>query len=246
MIKVGCCGFPGGRLRYFSQFNLTEVQSTFYRLPRVKTAERWRAEAPEGFEYTMKAFQGLTHPASSPTWRRSRLKLSLEEAKGYGFLKPTKVNFKAWEETRRIAEILEATVIVLQCPPSFRCNRENIESMRRFLSSIDRGGLILAWEPRHSSWKPGLIEELCNELKLLHVVDPFKGETQTPDMSPVYYRLHGLGSKLYRYKYTDEDLRTLYDKYVKPFDRRGLNVYVLWNNIYMGEDALRFRRMFNV
>ncbi len=39
-VKVGCCGFPGSRKDYFSQFKLVEVQQTFYKMPKLKTALR--------------------------------------------------------------------------------------------------------------------------------------------------------------------------------------------------------------
>ena len=52
MVKVGCCGFPGGRQNYFSRFRLVEVQQTFYKLPRLATAVGWRQQAPPGFEFT--------------------------------------------------------------------------------------------------------------------------------------------------------------------------------------------------
>lgn len=242
-IKVGCCGFPfkGGMKAYFEKFKLVELQSTFYKLPKLSTVRSWRVQAPEDFEFSMKAFQGLTHPISSPTWRRSGLKLSREESEGLGFLKPSKLNYEYWEKTREVAEVLRARIVVLQCPPSFTCTEENIKNMKTFLKSINRGNLILAWEPRHDSWKPEVIRELCIELNLVHVVDPFKSETQTYDVNPVYYRLHGLGARPYNYKYTDEDLKMLYELYVKPIQNRGFDVYILWNNIYMGEDALRFK-----
>ncbi len=245
-IRVGCCGFPfkGGMKAYFEKFDLVELQSTFYRLPKLSTVENWRRQAPEVFEFSMKGFQGLTHPADSPTWRRSGLKLSSEGSKEVGFLRPTKINYEAWEKTREVAETLKARIVVLQCPPSFTCTNENVKSMGVFLKTIERGKLMLAWEPRHESWKPDIVRKLCMELNLIHVVDPFKSETQTYDVNPVYYRLHGLGSKRYGYKYTDEDLKILYERYVKPVQNRGLDIYILWNNTYMGEDALRFKQMY--
>jgi len=68
--------------RYFSEFSIVELQSTFYKLPMVKTAEKWRSQAPEGFEFTLKAWQGVTHPSESPTWKRSGL--SRSEVKDFG------------------------------------------------------------------------------------------------------------------------------------------------------------------
>jgi len=53
LIKAGCCGFAvkGGAKTYYKLFDVVELQSTFYRLPKIETAERWRREAPEWFEF---------------------------------------------------------------------------------------------------------------------------------------------------------------------------------------------------
>ncbi len=68
-VKVGCCGFPGGMRGYFSRFEVVEVQQTFYQPPRMETALRWRREAQADFEFVIKAWQLITHPSSSPTYR---------------------------------------------------------------------------------------------------------------------------------------------------------------------------------
>lgn len=60
-IKIGCCGFAMGQQEYFRQFQVVEIQNTFYRLPRLATAEKWRRAAPPSFEFTMKAWQLITH-----------------------------------------------------------------------------------------------------------------------------------------------------------------------------------------
>ena len=74
-MKVGCCGFPGGMRSYFSRFEIVEVQQTFYQPPRMETALRWRREAPADFEFAIKAWQLITHPPSSPTYRRARVEI---------------------------------------------------------------------------------------------------------------------------------------------------------------------------
>ena len=68
-VKVGCCGFPRGMKDYFSHFRLVEVQQTLYKMPKLETALRWRQQAPSDFEFTLKAWQLITHPATSPTYR---------------------------------------------------------------------------------------------------------------------------------------------------------------------------------
>jgi uncharacterized protein YecE (DUF72 family) len=76
-VKVGCCGFAGSQGRCFRDFRLVEVQQTFYEPPRVTTAERWRAKAPADFEFTLKAWQLITHEA---TGRRSHVVALLPRA----------------------------------------------------------------------------------------------------------------------------------------------------------------------
>ena len=61
-----------------------EVQHTFYQPPRVETLAKWRAEAPRGFEFTIKAWQLITHQPSSPTYRRLKRALTEEEREGAG------------------------------------------------------------------------------------------------------------------------------------------------------------------
>ncbi|MDI6884703.1 MAG: DUF72 domain-containing protein, partial [Hadesarchaea archaeon] len=124
MIKVGCCGwgfFRGGLKAYMKKFPLVEVQQTFYKLPMVKTVERWRAEAPEGFEFSIKAWQALTHLPTSPTWRRSGMKPEELKKKQFGWLRPTRDVLDAWRRTKEICDALKAKVCVIQCPPNFKC-----------------------------------------------------------------------------------------------------------------------------
>ena len=246
-IRVGCCGwgfYRGGLKGYRQKFDLVEVQQTFYRLPQVKTAERWREEAPGNFEFTVKAWQAITHPPGSPTWRRSGL--GPEELRGreYGWLRPTRDNFEAWEKILEICRALRARVCVIQTPPNFGCTEDNVEGMEEFLSSIERKRLVLAWEPR-GDWNdhPEVIRRVCRRLRLVHVVDLMRREPLfTPSIH--YTRLHGLNPREhdYNYRYTDEDLRELARR-VRGLAGEGREVYVMFNNVYMYESAEKFREV---
>jgi len=222
-LKVGCCGFPVSMKKYFETFNVVEVQKTFYKPPEVKTAEKWRKSAPEGFEFTVKAWQVITHPPSSPTYRKAGIKFE-----NCGFFKPTEVVFTAWEKTREIAEALKAKIIVFQTPRSFRDTEENMENMRTFFSSIDRK-FTFCFEPR--GWSEENVRRICEELDLIHVVDPFVSKQLYGEIC--YYRLHGFD---YKHKYTDEEL----EKLLRMIDRDG---YVMFNNVHMFDDALRFKKL---
>lgn len=89
MVQVGCCGFPLAQARYFRAFRLLEVQQTFYQPPRLTTLQRWRATAPEGFEFTLKAWQLITHEPSSPTYRRLRTSIPESRHARYGSFRCT-------------------------------------------------------------------------------------------------------------------------------------------------------------
>jgi uncharacterized protein YecE (DUF72 family) len=65
MLKIGCCGFPIAKGKYFQELLLVEIQKTFYQLPLVETAQRWREQAPDCFEFTLKAWQNTLQIAEA-------------------------------------------------------------------------------------------------------------------------------------------------------------------------------------
>jgi uncharacterized protein YecE (DUF72 family) len=231
-VKIGCCGFRMALAEYVRQFAVVEVQQTFYRPPQVSTLQRWRAEAPPDFEFTMKAWMLITHEARSPTYRRLKRELSDEEREQCGSFRATPIVTEAWEVTRACAAALAARRILFQCPASFKPTKENIKRLRAFFQGIERERhWQLLWEPR-GGWPDDTVRELCRELDLTHVVDPFAARTVTPDRC--YYRLHGRTG--FRYVYEDEELEDLYG--MLPKDKTS---YVLFNNVRMREDAARFQ-----
>lgn len=229
-IRVGCCGYTVSRDAYYRTFRVVEIQQTFYQLPQLKTAEKWRAEAPPGFEFTMKAWQLITHEPSSPTYRRLQEAIPEGAKERLGSFRPTPEVHEAWKRTAEFASALGATVIVFQCPAGFQPTPEHVTNLRTFFSQVDRGNFRFAWEPR-GRWPEELVAELCKELDLIHCVDPLKEDCRTE--GTVYYRLHGRTG--YGYVYTDEDFRELCDKL-----RPGRVNYVMFNNVEMFKDAQRF------
>jgi uncharacterized protein YecE (DUF72 family) len=229
-VKIGCCGFPVGKKEYMARLKVVEVQQTFYQPPRPETARRWREEAPPEFEFTLKAWQLITHESTSPTYRRLKRPLTAEERQQAGAFKPTPLVRQAWEATLEIAQALRARLIVFQCPAKFDPSPEHVGHLRRFFGEIDRKNLIMAWEAR-GSWPREEVRALCQELNLLPVVDPF---TTPPFAGPLaYFRLHGKTG--YRYRYTEQDLAEMAEML-----RDREEAYVMFNNMKMWEDARRF------
>jgi hypothetical protein len=81
-VRVGLCGWTFSMSAYVRRFPLVEVQHTFYDPPRDALLSRWRAQSPPGFEFTVKAWQVVTHESSSPTYRRMKVPLAREDRGG--------------------------------------------------------------------------------------------------------------------------------------------------------------------
>jgi len=236
-VRVGCCGWPEARSSYYQHFSLVELQDTFYQLPSLHLAAKWRQEAPEHFRFTMKAWQLITHPPSSPTYRRLKQPLAEQDRTACGFFQPSEQVWKAWQQTAAVAAALRAEVIVFQCPASFRPEPRNITNLEQFFARVQRGGWQLAWEPR-GAWPAETIRALCRAYDLIHCVDPFQARPLYGAV--IYFRLHGRGG--YRYQYSDEELRWLAEMLEQQSDARA--AYVLFNNVFMKQDALRFLSLY--
>jgi len=220
MIKVGCCGYPTSMKKYYESFRLVELNNTFYQYPRMSTVVGWRGKAPEDFEFTVKAHQDISH----------KFKLKLEPST------------QAFEQMKQICRTLQVRILLIQTPRSVRPDK--LEDAYEFFSKIPREDLILAWETRGPSWEEPSVQEkltkMLTELNVIHVTDPLK--TMPAYAGTVaYFRLHGLGAQMYYYQYTDEELRGLCEL-IKPLEANGKQVYVLFNNMSMFDDGLRFLR----
>ncbi|NOX38087.1 MAG: DUF72 domain-containing protein [Calditrichaeota bacterium] len=240
-IQIGCCGFPVSRPEYYQTFPVVELQNTFYQLPKAETARRWREDAPDTLEFTLKAWQVITHPPSSPTYRRMSDRVRRQVGDAAGFFQPSATVREAWERTAEIARILQAKVIVFQCPPGFQESEAHRDNLYQFFQRIPGSDFHLVIEFR-AAWQPATIKTLCADLHLSHCVDPFKEDPVCGNIT--YLRLHGSppGKAMYRYQYTDADLQSLQQK-VKQYSQSGKPIYCLFNNLSMWNDARRFKQL---
>jgi uncharacterized protein YecE (DUF72 family) len=235
-IKVGLCGFTLAIGKYASHFPVVEVQQTFYQPPADAVLRRWSEAMPEGFEFTLKAWQLITHESKSPTYRRLKRPLSASDRASSGAFRDSAIVREALERTLECAKLLRAQKVLFQSPASFRPTSENIARLRHFFTHIARterrADVRYFWEPRGPSWseRAPLAAELCDELELGYVVDPFVDEIR-PGREVPYLRLHGISGA--RHVYTDAELKRLAGM-TPP------NAYVLFNNIPRVSDAQRF------
>ncbi len=112
---------------YSSQLTSVEINYTFRRFPTEKTLTTWREQAREGFSFTLKANQRITH--------FKRLRDTDEDVRDFVKL------------ARLLGDRLGC--VLFQCPPSLQYDRSLIEGFVGYLPADVR----FAMEFRHASWK---------------------------------------------------------------------------------------------
>ncbi|HUJ80165.1 MAG TPA: DUF72 domain-containing protein [Nitrospiria bacterium] len=217
------------RLAFYARhFDTVEINYTFYHLPKPQTYEKWKAAAPTGFLFAVKASRYITHilrlQRSAEAWARF-----LSGARTLG---------------RRLGPIL------FQLPPSFRADHARLS---RFLEVIRRGpgsSVQPVFEFRHSTWFTEATYELLRgagaALCIAHSSRyPCVEEPPTAEAALfVYYRFHGPG-ELFASRYSDRELR-VWARRIRFHQARGAAVYVYFNNDVNGyavDNARMLRRL---
>jgi uncharacterized protein YecE (DUF72 family) len=178
---------PAGRWlgHYASQFDTVELNTTFYRLPSTRAAERWAAETAEGFTFAVKVSRFATHVQRLRTAGRD-----LETLLG------------------RIEPLMSAGKLgplLWQLPPTF--HRDD-ERLARALGELPTS-LRHAFEFRHRSWfAPEVMKLLeAHDVALVIADRPEIVGFQTHDLTAdfVFVRFHH-GSRGRRGNYSSTEL----------------------------------------
>lgn len=199
------------RLKFFSQhFLTTEVNYSFYRLPRLQTYKKWYAQTPDDFIFALKCSRFITH------------------------IKRLKQIKEPWRKFLSNAKNLKQKLgpILFQFPPNFKAKKENIGRLADFLEFLasDFSEDRFAFEFRHSSWCRAPIYELLEKHRAGWVIADSsqypKEEKITSDFT--YIRMHG-PKALYASKYHSKELKDLSLK-LKKWAQKGLVCFVYFNN----------------
>lgn len=207
------------RLAYYASiFNSIEINSSFYKLPKITTVARWAQEVPENFRFTFKISKTITHN------------------KGLVY-DPADVD----EFMSTIAHIgSKKGCLLIQFPPGLRADyfHKFEELLCRIRERDESNAWNIAVEFRHTSW---FIAEVYEELKYYNasmVIQDIPA-TATPagirTSDIVYYRFHGPEGR-YRGSYSDHYLDAI-AKQVSKMKENRKEIYIYFNNT-MG-DAFR-------
>ncbi|MDR3681115.1 MAG: DUF72 domain-containing protein [Flavipsychrobacter sp.] len=197
---------------YAQSFDTTEINSSFYRLPRVKTVQNWVKQVPEGFKFCPKISKYLTH---------------VQKLKG-----PEDALEKFFGVFSHIKEHLGP--VLVQLPPSLAFEEDIV---RHFFEVLKKkyADYEIALEARHESWLAAGAMELLREYNIAWVISqsgvgfPY-AEQVTAHV--VYLRFHG-PEVLYQSRYSDE-LMVYYGEEIRTWLQAGHDVWVYFNNCYYG------------
>jgi uncharacterized protein YecE (DUF72 family) len=203
---------------YSRAFNFVEVNTTFYQIPPLSEAEKWRKLVPPDFHFAVRAHRVITHT--------------------YKF-QPTKQALDAFDKMGKICIALNAEILHLQTPPSLKMNGTSVVNLRNLLGSVNLGRLRLALEIRgtHASKLPAELVKAMQERDIVHCVDLSKGETPAYDSDLLYSRFFGKG-KYNVYQPTDEELAEI-DR--KASNSRAERVVMSFHFVRMYKDAARLK-----
>lgn len=203
---------PSARyLEFFTKtFPTTEVNYSFYHLPKSATYEKWASQVSDNFIFSVKASRFITHIKRlidvEEAWR-----LFLQHARSLGpHLGP----------------------ILFQFPASFRRDDARLGAFLNMARTVvpGSGRLKMVFEFRHDSWFTGEIYRILSrhDAALCMADSPRYPRRQVITSDFVYVRFHGR-NRLFASNYTKAELAEE-AKNIKRLLRDGHDVYAYFNN----------------
>jgi len=218
-IFIGCSGFhnkdwkekfyPAGlpQSRWFeyycSKFNTLELNTTFYRFPRVETLQRWYDKSPENFVFSVKVPRLITH---------------------YKQLKDSERMLSDFYSSVRDGLQDKLGAVLFQLPSRITYSEDFLS---RILEAVDEDFRNVV-EFRHASWWNSRVYSILGKEGIIFcgISHPDLPREIVRNRSTIYYRFHGL-KKLYFSQYTKKDI----DAFSDALEQESVNTaYVYFNN----------------
>jgi uncharacterized protein YecE (DUF72 family) len=222
---------------YARQFPITELNYTWYQMPRSEAVERQRRQVPQEFLFAAKLTRILTHEIDPQNWP--------DQAANYR------------EGMAPLVQAGQLAAVLVQLPPGFHRTPPNRNYLAALLDNLH--GLPLAVEFRHSSWaNDHVFAELERRRITLVAVDkpdlpglfPPLDIVTHPDL--FYVRFHGRNVKGWRsgnmqrqfdYNYSDDELHEWIENKIEPMSDRARRGIIFFNNHVRAQAPENARRM---
>ena len=215
------------RLSYYATlFNSIEINSSFYKAPMPVTFTKWSHQVPDGFQFTVKLWRGITH------------------ARGFVF---NPADIKAF--MRAAANIgSKKGCLLIQLPPGITSIK--LDQLQRLLDEVRMTDAAPAWrlavEFRHRSWYREETYRLLDTFRatlVLHDMPASAIRIPTEKASFIYLRFHGVKGD-YKGTYTHDHLRECALR-IRDWLQQGKDVYTYFNNT-IGEAVANLETLNNL
>jgi len=224
-IYIGCSGFAYGDWKgnfypydlpqkkwleyYCTVFNTVELNVTFYRLPLARTFDKWHAETPPDFAFSLKGSRFITH-----------IKRLLDPEKPLALF---------FERALCLKEKLK--VVLWQFSPDFKMDLKRLE---RFLKLLGNYPVRNTLEFRHESWITEQVISICkdNNISLCKADWPEFLDDLPLTADFVYIRRHGEGGS-YATLYPNAAL-CKDASWIKNYIKDRKDVFMYFNNDFQG------------
>lgn len=202
---------------YRDRFDTVEINNSFYRLPSIETFSAWRAAAPRGFVYAVKASRYITH-----------MRKLMEPATSYE---------KFFARVTALKEKLGP--ILFQLPPRWKVNTTRLAEFLQALPAQYR----YAFEFREASWYHDEVYALLRAHDCAFCIYELEGHRSPQEVTAsfVYVRLHGPGAK-YAGSYDDRELKSWARK-CRAYANKGMDVFLYFDNDEAGYAAFNAQRL---
>lgn len=201
------------RLTYYaSLFNSLEINSSFYKVPMPATFEKWCAEVPASFRFTVKMWRDITH-AKALAFKKDDIHFFMEAA-------------------NRVRNENKGCLLI-QFPASITI--QFIDQVAAILEEVLQKDPQHTWQTavefRHNSWYNDRVYQLLNRYRASPVLHdmPASALSDLPaNASFVNLRFHGIKGD-YRGSYESAHLQQYAIK-IRSWLQEGRQVYAYFNN----------------
>jgi uncharacterized protein YecE (DUF72 family) len=210
--------------QYAEVFSVTELNYTWYQMPKAPAMERMARKVSHGFDFAVKLTRCMTHEIDPTGWRSHTARFR--------------------EGIAPLVQARRLLVILIQLPPSFDRQRSHRLYLGRLLDTLE--GLPLAVEFRHRSWAADRVfAELERRKVTLVAVDvpelPYLFPSLDAVTNPalIYLRFHGRNARGWRsgnmqkqfdYDYSAVELQQWSSRTIPKMAEQARNGIIFFNN----------------
>lgn len=260
------------RLQYYSsQFNIVEVDSSYYALPNERNSYLWAERTPDDFVFDFKVFRVFTHhptPLSAlPKNIRNELTPELQAKKNLYYRDlPAELVNELWQRFESALLPLDTvgklSVVLFQFPPWFYPGSQQLDYIEMCKEKL--GQYRLAMEFRNNVWLSEKNQDITlgflrrNDLPFVCVDEPQGFKSSVPPVAEAtsdigLVRFHGRNSQTwekkgigpaerFNYLYTKEELQPWAGK-IAEICQQTRETHVLFNNCYQDKAVVNARQM---